>query len=160
MVGKTHFVGGMIAGVAASSALGSSPLAMAIVGGVSALVPDIDHPRATISQYSPFISSFMSRLRHRGPTHSLVATVIFSFLIALIFQDLSPAYFYASVFGYISHIVLDMMTVEGAMLLWPLSHRFFTLPIFLIKTGTAIESWYRYGGLILFLFLLAKQGGA
>lgn len=158
MIGRTHFVGGLIAGAASSFVFPANPIATGIVGGISALIPDIDHPRATASQYAPIVSSLMSRLRHRGPTHSFLAVVIFSFLIAMIFYGVSISYFYAAIFGYLSHIILDMMTVEGAMILWPFSYRFFALPVFLIKTGSAVESWYRYGGILLFLILVTKYG--
>ena len=71
MMKRSHAVLGAAAGVAVAHAAGPSRLAGGIVAGLAGLLPDIDHPHATVGRLLP---RWWHRLTpgHRGPTHSLV----------------------------------------------------------------------------------------
>ena len=68
MMKRSHAVLGAAAGVAVAHAAGPSRLAGGIVAGLAGLLPDIDHPHATVGRLLP---RWWHRLSpgHRGPTH-------------------------------------------------------------------------------------------
>jgi len=53
---------------------------------------------------------------HRKFTHSLLALVLFSLCVALIYPELGVAF----AFGYFSHLLLDILNKKGIQLLFPL----------------------------------------
>ena len=63
--------------------------------------------------------------------------------------------------GYLSHLMLDMMTKSGVPLLGPFTKkRFHLLPPFLrVKTGGAIDHIIQFGTGIIYVLLLAYFSG-
>ncbi|WP_157697152.1 metal-dependent hydrolase [Brachybacterium avium] len=64
-------------------------LAGAVVATGAALLPDIDHPSATISRSGGLLTRMLTRTvsraaRHRGATHTLLAVVVFTALAAVV----------------------------------------------------------------------------
>lgn len=64
-------------------------LAGAVVATGAALLPDIDHPSATVSRSGGLLTRTLSRAvsraaGHRGATHTLLAVVVFTALAALV----------------------------------------------------------------------------
>lgn len=69
---------------------------------------------------------------HRGPSHSIVAAIVFSILMATIlgrWWQHRRRIFWTSLALYGSHLFLDMCTYSGIPLLWPLSAELYSLPV-------------------------------
>ncbi|EEG83568.1 MULTISPECIES: metal-dependent hydrolase [Proteus] len=99
---------------------------------LGSLLPDLDHPGSILGRLFRIISLPLSKLcGHRGFTHSLLA---FCGLAILWETQVSPQWdisadiFHALLFGYLSHLIADMLTPAGVPFLWPLKIRF-ALPI-------------------------------
>lgn len=125
MQGKTHLIIGATAGLIVAHGTGMDITLGAAVGAVGAWLPDLDHPSRGL---------FIGLIKHRGVTHSLLATLIVGLLVTL--HPLGAALG----FGYYSHLLADMATVAGVPLLWPWQRRFHILPGFLLlRTGGMME---------------------
>jgi len=120
MLGATH-----AAAAAAGYLLWQSSPTGAFVAAVAATLPDLDR----------FIPSL-----HRGPTHSAAALLTLYLFGALYF----PAILLPALFGYASHIFLDMLTPMGVSLFWPFSRKI-RFPI--AKTGGVIDAAIRLAAL-------------
>jgi inner membrane protein len=116
--------GVMLAVMVANPAPPLALIGAAIAGGIGALLPDIDHPKSSISRRA-FIAGASLRLvvSHRGALHSLMAAGA-----AMLLASVSPAdwseIILSAALGYSSHIFLDALTVSGVPLLWPWSRKF------------------------------------
>lgn len=87
---------------------------------------------------SPDIDVLIPSLIHRGPTHSLVAILIFAVPVLLLRREWLP---YVASFG--SHALIgDLITgtrgTPGSMLFWPISSRFVNVGGY-IRMGSGIE---------------------
>ncbi len=109
---------------------------------LTALLPDIDHPKSLLGQRLRWISLPMARaFGHRGFTHSLLAMMTG---IYFIHQQLPPGWplptdaYHAMIIGYLSHILADMLTAAGVPLLWPCRWRF-CLPLLNSQKGNQLE---------------------
>ncbi|AKK19668.1 metal-dependent hydrolase [Candidatus Liberibacter africanus] len=106
---------------------------------LSCLLPDIDHPKSFISQRFKtffFFPSFI--LNHRGFTHSILAVILYGWLIHYFFplEKISYQGFQDSlIIGYVSHLVADILTPSGIPLLWPYQWRC-RLPLLQSKSPT------------------------
>ncbi|MGL5348422.1 MAG: metal-dependent hydrolase [Peptostreptococcaceae bacterium] len=109
---------------------------------IGSLSPDIDMKNSYISKVCPlFYKFFGSKLRHRGLTHSLLFLYILGYILNLliiytenniVFVLLSSGFF----IGYVSHLVLDLITKEGIEIFYPVTLNFSLLPI---KTSSKTE---------------------
>jgi inner membrane protein len=105
--------------------LSSIPIA-ALYGIFISDMPDLD-----------FIPQILTGLRfHRGPSHTLIAAILVSALLALIVCQIKRSSRYRELFTltlifYSVHLLMDFFTVggNGMRLLWPLSEQFFISPI-------------------------------
>jgi inner membrane protein len=94
------------------------------LASVASLGPDIDLPTSKFGRVFFWLSTRLERdFGHRTVTHSLVAMVVVS-LLAWPLRWVEPAWFWAVVGGYWSHIWIDMVNLRGADLLWPSPVRF------------------------------------
>lgn len=149
MLGKTHKTGGLSAAFITSTILYTNnypvlekhPILMTAIlagGVVGGLMPDIDHPNATISRFKvmgipvfkPLAWLINALFGHRGATHTLWALILtwLPFIIVPLFFVQIPILMelliilfgigYAS--GYLSHLLLDSLTPSGTPMLWPL----------------------------------------
>ncbi len=132
MTGKTHFIGGILAGVLITQALDIN-IGYAVISGLGGLLPDIDEPNSTIGRRIPgsFIVKFL--FGHRGFWHSLLAAALVYLLILGVTSSTFAVLFVA---GYISHLLLDACTPSGVPFLYPIKHNY---SLNLIKTGGVIE---------------------
>ncbi|MEO0768258.1 MAG: metal-dependent hydrolase, partial [Cyanobacteria bacterium J06649_4] len=97
----------------------------AIYGVLVSNLPDLD-----------FVPQVITGIRfHRGPSHSVLAALLVSALLALIVRQVRQRARYRSLFtitlgAYTMHIVMDLFTAGGSglPLLWPLSDRTFRAP--------------------------------
>ncbi len=109
---------------------------------LTALLPDIDHPRSIIGQQLKWFSVPVARIfGHRGFTHSLLAVIVGWVLIQLkvSHNGFIPAdVFHAMVIGYLSHLLADALTPAGVPLLWPCRWRF-RVPLLNSQKGNQLE---------------------
>ncbi|WJV65129.1 metal-dependent hydrolase [Pectobacteriaceae bacterium CE70] len=109
---------------------------------LTALLPDIDHPKSVLGQRLKWISIPIARaFGHRGFTHSLLAIMLGLYFIhtQLPTDWLIPTdAYHAMIVGYLSHIAGDMLTTAGVPLLWPCRWRF-RLPILNSQKGNQLE---------------------
>lgn len=121
---KTHITAGVTAGVYLATKYINMPVEDIVpavtISGMASLIPDVD------------VICFRNMIRHRGITHSLLGLLIF----AILMRNIIPPYWIFAVAGYGSHILLDMLTVSGVMLLYPVKT---TARIPLVRTGSVLE---------------------
>jgi len=108
---------------------------------VATTLPDIDLPKSTIGRTFKPISQYINRRwGHRTITHSFITLLILTLFLAMLEKQitdqntLSLVFFYA----YLSHLLLDMVTLMGVPLLYPFSKNPFVLPgnpRYRIRTG-------------------------
>jgi inner membrane protein len=141
MTGKTHQIIGLTTGVATLLSTTSPTYQAATVGWVVAasvigsLLPDIDQPSSRLWRALPF-GGFAGELvnpflEHRNLTHSLLGVGIVSWGVYIVlshvptYWDLNThAIFISFLAAYLSHLVADMVTVEGVPLLFPIPRMF------------------------------------
>lgn len=151
MLGRTHQIGGLTAGIAVGTYILHLPLqpdtvsviftllASSVVGG---LFPDIDHQNSKIGRSMRPVSRAVSKtLGHRGMTHTLLFNLMIP-LVAILFANvmippgwrtLTDMAIIGFTAGYASHLLLDSLTPQGVPLLAPFSRWQFRLADF--KTG-------------------------
>lgn len=180
MTGRTHDLGAFTAlhVLVATQPIVDISMATAIVtfganffGG---LAPDIDQPTADFWQkirggsvFSRFIAPFFGG--HRFLSHSLLGVflwgiILWRILLAMqgtVLVDMNIVW-YGFMSGYVSHLLLDMLTLDGVPWLFPLPFSFGIPPFrFLrIKTGGFIEKTVIFPCLIainVYLFSLYSQ---
>lgn len=135
MLYKTHIAGGLALGYILFSKvpmlrvdITESKTLIIITSGLllGSLFPDIDHKNSYLSRKIKPISSVTSKVfRHREFTHSIVGTLLFYYLLSMFLGRTSIDPMYSTMFieaftiGVISHILLDMLTVSGVVLFYP-----------------------------------------
>ena len=137
-------------------------VASLFVVAVGALLPDLDHPQALLANWKPagrggplglwrlvrplLIPSLMVRevLGHRGPLHSILAGVAVCSAVEYIALALgAPGVGRALAWGYVAHLLADMLTRRGVPLLWPFSRRRLSFPRpVTVRTGGFGEALY------------------
>ena len=125
MTAPNHIVGGItITGIAGGflgiNILESPYYLVAIV--FAAQLPDIDHTKSLIGLTFYPIAKYLNRsYGHRTITHSLAALVTLSLLAGMASVYFTGHRIYGTVFflAYLSHLVLDMTTVQGVPLFYP-----------------------------------------
>ena len=109
---------------------------------IASVLPDIDSYKSKIGKKVKPLSFLINIfLGHRGIFHSLFLLILILLFIMLINYEITAAFF----IGYLSHLVLDSLTPEGVMFLYPFSKK--RIQGF-IRTGSLFEN-------ILFVLLLA-----
>lgn len=126
MMGSTHVQLGLIAGLGVGLAAHTTfpeATGLALVGGLAALLPDIDHPKSGIRRKMGIAGHLgLFWLSHRGLTH----TALFALLVGILaFVFAPPLVAFAIVGGYASHLLGDAITRRGIPLWWPFSKRTF-----------------------------------
>ena len=114
----------------------------ALVCLVGSLLADIDTTTSGVGKFARPLSNFLeTRFGHRTVTHSL----LFCLLLGLILwplEQVQPASYWAFLWGYLSHLLLDTFNVNGVPLLWPARVQFWFFPArsMRIKYGSPAES--------------------
>lgn len=145
MIWITHILGGVLSYIL-SYKLGLIPqsdstlLTLFVFGS---LLPDIDHPRSFISNsFLPFkIASYgVSTFGHRTIMHSFLGIgiwyVVFNMLFPLVGIQLTQLQILSILIGYVSHLILDSLTLSGVDWSYPLH---ILHPRFIIRTGGVLE---------------------
>ena len=95
------------------------------------LLPDIDHTKSIIGKaFYPIAKVINRKYGHRTITHSLIVLVALTAGISAFQSAYFPSIKAAQVFGlaYASHLIFDMMTVQGVPLFYPFKKNPCVLP--------------------------------
>ncbi|MDH5680464.1 MAG: metal-dependent hydrolase [Spirochaetota bacterium] len=107
------------------SLIQSTSLFLYLWAGLSALVPDLDHAKASLGKQLGFkglgkIIRFLVSDKHRGPTHTLEFCFLYAFAVGGIMFLLTGTWmwpvFYVSFLGCFSHLLIDMFNNRGVRL--------------------------------------------
>jgi hypothetical protein len=130
-------------------------------GSAKLLRVNINLPLIFALSVLPDIDRFIPGLAHHGPTHSLLAIALFFIPVFIIYQARSVPYFVALV----QHVIADLPSLGGIMILWPLTTDSFTAvsefgrTIFVYYSNYMIfETSLEWVGFLLSVILLLKQG--
>jgi len=117
MLAPTHLVIGQFAYLCGALATGHVPtVGEGLAAAGAALLPDIDKRDGIVGRLVPWLSGPIEHwVGHRTATHSLLAIA----LVTLFAWPLPFGWWLASVCGYSSHILADMMTPFGVAFFWP-----------------------------------------
>jgi inner membrane protein len=138
VLGRTHaltglFVGLLVISVTQVSLVQSFFLVLTAIFG--SLLPDIDSPKAYLGRKIKIISWIS---KHRGIFHSVIPLAIGYFSLQYV---VGQNYAFAFAAGFLSHLILDMITKEG---------------IRLFPFGFHIRGPIKVGGFAEYIFLLAQ----
>lgn len=142
MLFRTHIAFGFLIGLLLISYLEikNQILFIAVLLFFSAL-PDLDELRSKISEkFKPLAFAIHFIFRHRGIFHSIYIPIALSTMFFAINQQMLGI---AALFGYLSHLFLDSLTLSGVRLLYPLKKKLYSF----IKTGSLVEN------ILFFIFL-------
>jgi inner membrane protein len=98
-----------------------------IISGIASLLPDIDTRESTLGKILYPISNKLERqFGHRTITHSFIGVFALSIILLplLIFK---PHWYYASLIGYVSHLLIDCVNKTGVPFLYP-NNTYFVFP--------------------------------
>jgi inner membrane protein len=119
-----------------------------LVAALASFLPDLDHPKATVGRYVPgWVRWILGG--HRMGSHSFFAVAGAWWLTGYLLEN--PIIANAMAVGWLSHIVLDMLTVQGAGVLYPVSRRKFRIGW--MRTGSKAEDWFVLGMKILWVLI-------
>lgn len=139
MTGKTHILGGVVAGAAVQyfGNVYTESLTFLGVCAIGAMLPDICHSGSKIGRKLPALSRAVSTLfGHRTITHSLL---FFACLGGLLLKlPVSEKIVVGILVGVGSHLVLDALTARGIQLFWPVRWKV-RFPLY-THTGGAVEN--------------------
>jgi inner membrane protein len=110
----------------------------------ASLLPDIDHTRSIIGKLCFPVAKWIDRkYGHRTITHSLLFFAVLSIIVYLIeFHTFLENIFLVFNFAFISHLLLDMLTVQGIPLFYPFKRNPCVIPAdpnIRIKGGSSQE---------------------
>jgi len=115
---------------------------------IASALPDIDSYKSKLGKKIKPISFLINIfLGHRGIFHSPFFLILTSMLIAIINQEIASAFF----IGYLSHLILDSLTPEGVMFLYPFSKKRTKGSI---RTGSLFENIFFILLLILCFYMI------
>ncbi len=140
MMRRTHAAMGLALGFGLAGLYHQPILNAALLGlltQAAALLPDLDIKLRRV-------------MKHRGVTHSLFALC----LISLVARHVSPVILPYVALGYGSHLVLDLLTVWGIPILWPVQKRF---RLMRISTGGRIDALVGAGALCAVLYWVVEM---
>lgn len=178
MTGRTHD----IAAVVAVSAIGLTQtipainyptLGLTIVATLTGgLAPDLDQVGGGLWRKLPGgwvidnIFNFVLIGGHRSISHSLIGVLLFRWLFDLLLTPLVSPYglnheliLWAFTIGYLSHLVMDSLTVEGVPWLWPVPVKLGVPPLKRLRvvTGSKTEKFLVEPVLVAILIYLYYQ---
>ena len=128
MQAGTHIAGAVLTlAVARGFGLEVGPVE-AVACFAASVLPDIDTTTSGVGRFFRPVSRFLeSRFGHRTITHSLLFTFSLAALLLPVYFA-SPGVWFAFLYGYLSHLLLDTLNVNGVPLLWPHRLQFWFFP--------------------------------
>lgn len=124
-----------------------------LVAALASFLPDLDHPTSTAGRYMPRWFRWLMG-GHRMGTHCLLAIAGSWWLTGYLLEN--PAVANAMAVGWASHVVLDMLTIQGVGLLYPFSRCKFRIGW--LVTGSDTEDQFVVGVKILGALVAALYG--
>ena len=120
----THAVGGAAFWLVGATLAGRpADLASVAAAAAAALAPEIDDASSLVGKLAGPVSVWLeTRWGHRGPTHSLLGLLAFMALTSPIAIFGHWTIWAAVAVGYLSHLLLDAMTLDGILLFWPATY--------------------------------------
>lgn len=134
MLSRTHIAFGLLSGILLYPFIGGNKILFLAVVALAALLPDLDHPDASLNRTLFFTKFISSAFKHRGILHTLWSPILLGLVITI---TSAPFYGMAAFIGYCSHLVSDAMTKRGVNFFYPFSQ--FKVAGF-IETGTWMET--------------------
>ena len=134
MTAPNHLIGGFTFTGIFGSLLGINILSdhrLLPIIFIACLLPDIDHTKSIIGKvFLPISKPLNRRYGHRTITHSLVAVLVLTGILSVIQNAFFPSIKVYQVFAlaYCSHLLLDMITVQGIPLFYPFKKNACVLP--------------------------------
>lgn len=174
MTGRTHDLAGftLLLTTAIFTETKSVSVATLIVALLSnqigALFPDLDQATSNAWDRFPaghYLARIFSPLAggHRHITHSLLGLVLFGLLSLKVLEAVGSVLlvdthvvWIAFMIGFVSHLLMDLLTDVGLPLLWPLKFKFGVPPTRKLRpaTGGWVEMLIIFPGLVLINFYL------
>tara|TARA_Y100000310_G_C20669969_1_gene809697 strand:+ start:1518 stop:1976 length:459 start_codon:yes stop_codon:yes gene_type:complete len=150
MMFRTHLVFALLCGLLFLGNFSGNKYLFLIIVLASGALPDIDHPKSKLGKKFWFLSKpFNFLFGHRKLFHSVFVAVGLSFIIWKFFGE----YWLPVFIGYVSHILVDGLTLNGINFIYPINQ--LRLQGF-IETGKTLESWLFWVIVLLDLFFLFK----
>ena len=157
MLYLTHVVGGLSVGMLLTQyyVRPEERVAALLIIGVASLLPDLDSQQSFVGSRMPFFSWLMSSVfGHRGFIHSLLGCAMWLVVIFLVLKMVGLDVYQGIVLsafaiGYITHLIMDILTLSGIPLLWPWKAKI-RIPI--ARTGGLLEKLVILPALSIFLF--------
>jgi len=163
MTAPNHIAGGLVftgvfGGITGTNILEHPGLIALTI--VASILPDIDRPGSLVARLCPPLAKWLNRkYGHRTLTHSLLITIALTIAVrgAELFFGLTTNYALIFFLAYFSHLLFDMMTVQGVPLFYP----FFKNPCVIpgrqelrfrtgnLRTETMIFSFFIFSGIFL-----------
>jgi membrane-bound metal-dependent hydrolase YbcI (DUF457 family) len=129
---------------------------LVVVGAFVALLPDLDASESRIKNLTiggkiggaqigirplaPIAMVLSSLFGHRAALHSLLMVAVISLGTRFI-PIMTSSLWLVIILGYVSHLVLDMLTKSGVEIFWPIKTHVGLLPRFLrVKTGGLLDT--------------------
>lgn len=130
-MGDQHLWSGVVTGALVAVAVdlpADHAVLFVAVTAVAALLPDMDHPDATMPRALMWPGRALAAVigaifGHRTLTHSVVGVGLLCLGMAVI-PRLPTFCYLAVILGCVTHIIGDMITVSGVPLFWPHKHEF------------------------------------
>ena len=119
MQAGTHIAGAaLVLAVGRGFGLEVGPLEAALCAA-AAVLPDIDTSTSGVGRFFKPVARFLeTRFGHRTITHSLLFTAALMLALTPLYLT-SPGVWFAFLYGYLSHLFLDTLNINGVPLLWP-----------------------------------------
>lgn len=160
MTGVTHILGGIAAGIVASTLIGMedvSAVGFTCVSIAGSLFPDIDLCTSKAGSKAKPVSFLISHtFGHRTLFHSPLLYTVICILCNYYMPNLHP-WIMAFTIGAASHLLLDMCNYKGIPLLYPLSKHYH---IASVKTGGKGEAAFGFVlAVAIFLMIAARDTG-
>jgi len=129
MTAPNHIVGGIVVTGLFGSFMGVNILASPYYIGtvvLAAQLPDIDHTKSPIGKICyPLARLLNRRYGHRTITHSFAALFLLTAIVSAVTKENYGTIFFLA---YASHLVLDMLTIQGIPLFYPFARNPCVIP--------------------------------
>ncbi|ACM61514.1 inner membrane protein [Caldicellulosiruptor bescii] len=155
MRGYTHLAFALAAASSIQVLAHRSALSLEVaVAGISALLPDIDHPDSLLGRKIKPISWLINKLLgHRTITHSLDFAI--GLCVVVLLSSNFSYWAWMFVLGYMSHLILDSLTLSGIKL--SMLRQNSTIGFKLVKTGGVEDTAIFIVCLLILSFLITKH---
>jgi inner membrane protein len=120
MMFKTHLAFGLLVGLFVSEYFDISQKVLFVtICTLAAILPDLDIPMSKIGGLLKPLSWLLNLLfGHRGLLHSIWFPLLIYFIFRAFDKELWAGAFFL---GYMSHLVMDMLTIKGVYFFYPLN---------------------------------------